>query len=80
MPLSEKLPQQKRKSFSSKCPLLALISYKNKTKNKNEHIEYHDTLIPFKSQIYNSGHNILRLFDALPNVSFFTSEMKRDYW
>ena len=28
---------------------------------------------------YNSGHNILRLFDVLPNFSFTTSETNRDY-
>ena len=29
---------------------------------------------------YNHGHNILRLFDILPNVPFTTSETKRDYY
>ena len=29
---------------------------------------------------YNYFHNILRLFDALPNVPFTTSEMMRDYY
>ena len=28
---------------------------------------------------YNDGHNILRIFDALPNFPFTTSETKRDY-
>ena len=28
---------------------------------------------------YNLGHNILRLFDALPNFPFTTSETNRDY-
>ena len=28
---------------------------------------------------YNHGHNILRLFDILPNVPFTTSETKDDY-
>ena len=27
----------------------------------------------------NDGHNILRLFDVLPNFSVATSEIKRDY-
>ena len=27
----------------------------------------------------NHGHNILRLFDVLPNFPFTTSETKRDY-
>ena len=27
----------------------------------------------------NDGHNILRLFDVLPNFSFTTSERKSDY-
>ena len=27
----------------------------------------------------NDGYNILRLFGILPNFSFITSEMKRDY-
>ena len=28
---------------------------------------------------FNGGHNILRLFDILPNFLFATSEMKRGY-
>ena len=28
---------------------------------------------------YNHRHNILRLFDVLPNFPFTTSETKRDY-
>ena len=28
---------------------------------------------------YNSSHNILTIFDVLPNFAFRTSEMKRDY-
>ena len=28
---------------------------------------------------YNYGHNILRLFDTLPNFLFAASETKRDY-
>ena len=28
---------------------------------------------------YNHGHNILKLFDTLPNFLFTTSETKRDY-
>ena len=28
---------------------------------------------------YNLGHNILRLFDVLPNLSSTTSEINRDY-
>ena len=28
---------------------------------------------------YNPGHNIFRPFDVLPNFSFTTSEMNRDY-
>ena len=34
--------------------------------------------IDFKKFIYNHFHNILRLFDVLPNFSFTTSEMMRD--
>ena len=30
-------------------------------------------------KIYNLGHNILRLFDVLPNFPFTTSETNRDY-
>ena len=30
--------------------------------------------------IYNHGHNILRLFDNLPNLCFTTSETNRDYF
>ena len=33
---------------------------------------------PFK--IYNNVHNILRLFDLLPNFAFTTSETMRDYY
>ena len=29
--------------------------------------------------IYNLGHNILRLFDVLPNFPFTTNETNRDY-
>ena len=29
---------------------------------------------------YNPGHNILRLFDVLPNFAFTTSELKRDHY
>ena len=29
--------------------------------------------------IYNLGHNVLRLFDGLPNFLFTTSETNRDY-
>ena len=29
---------------------------------------------------YNHGHNILRLFDALPHFLFTTSETMRDYY
>ena len=31
-------------------------------------------------QNYNQLHNILRLFGVLPNFSFATSEMMRDYY
>ena len=31
------------------------------------------------SETYNCAHNILELADILPNVSFTTSEMERDY-
>ena len=31
------------------------------------------------SNIYNHFHNILRLFDVLPNFLFTTSETMRDY-
>ena len=30
--------------------------------------------------IYNLGHNILRLFDVLPNFPFTTGETNRDYY
>ena len=32
------------------------------------------------SESYNRAHNILKLVDVLPNVSFTTSEMKSDYY
>ena len=28
----------------------------------------------------NDRHNILRIFDTIPNFLFTTSEAKRDYW
>ena len=31
------------------------------------------------SQNYNYGHNILRIFDVLPNFPFITCETKPDY-
>ena len=33
-----------------------------------------------RSIFYNLGHNILRIFDGLPNFSFTTSETNRDYY
>ena len=32
------------------------------------------------SETYNRAHNILKLVDTLPNVSFTTSETERDYY
>ena len=34
----------------------------------------------FKGFCYNQLHNILRLFDVLPNFPFTTSETMRDYY
>ena len=31
------------------------------------------------SETYNHAHNILKLVDILPNISFSTSETKHDY-
>ena len=31
------------------------------------------------SATYNQGHDILRIFDTLPDFMFTTSETKRDY-
>ena len=31
-------------------------------------------------KVYNQLHNILRLFDVLPNFLFTTSETMRDYY
>ena len=31
-------------------------------------------------ETYNRAHNILELVDILPNVTFITSETKRDYY
>ena len=36
-------------------------------------------LAPGRSYPYNHFHNILRLFDVLPNFPFTTSEAMRDY-
>ena len=33
-----------------------------------------------RTPIYNQFHNILRLFDVLPNFPFTTSEMMGDYY
>ena len=32
-----------------------------------------------KSLTYNNGHNIMRIFDVLPNFPLITSEMKPDH-
>ena len=32
------------------------------------------------SETYNRAYNILELADILPNVTFITSETKRDYY
>ena len=34
----------------------------------------------FSAWSYNHFHNILRLFDSLPNLPFTTSETMRDYY
>ena len=40
-----------------------------------------DIFYPFPQVVtYNHFHNILRLFDALPNFPFTTSETMRDYY
>ena len=31
------------------------------------------------NDVYNQGHDILRIFDTLPDFMFTTSETKRDY-
>ena len=46
--LSKKLPQQWRKSLSSRYTFLTLLL----KKNKNELTEYHGISIPFKSQVH----------------------------
>ena len=54
----------------------------------NHFLPFSDTLatdsfiFPFNGNVFvnhNHGHNILRLFDTLPNVLFTTNETKRDY-
>ena len=43
--------------------------------------EYKKTFIKsLKIRAYNQFHNILRLFDVLPNFRFTTSEMMCDYY
>ena len=42
----------------------------------NEPINYIDTQF---SPFYNHGHNIVELFNALPNFLFTTSEMMHNY-
>ena len=32
------------------------------------------------SETYNRAHNILKIIDFFPNVSFTTSETERDYY
>ena len=49
MALSNKLPEQWRKSLSSKYPFLTLLLNKI---NKNKYIQYHDISISFKNQVY----------------------------
>ena len=36
--------------------------------------------LSLRTPIYNQFHNILRLFDVLPNFPFTTSEMMGDYY
>ena len=50
------------------------------TTNLNSYIYKKKHLYHFQENLnYNLGHNILRLFDVLPNFSFPTSETNRDY-
>ena len=49
----------------------AYVGFKNFGRKKNCHY--------LQSYIYNLGHNILRLFDVLPNFLLTTSETNRDY-
>ena len=59
---------------------------------EEEHDQTYYWLLPFSfhslvtsdldylgNRIYNSGHNVLRFFDVLPNFAYATSETKRDY-
>ena len=41
--------------------------------------DLHNSLEHINSLIYNLGHNVLGLFDVLPNFSFTTSETNHDY-
>ena len=43
----------------------------------NEFIEQYE--FRYIAQYHNHFHNILRLFNVLPNLPFTTSETKRDY-
>ena len=36
-------------------------------------------LVTYAKRSHNLGHNILRLFNVLPNFPFTTSETNRDY-
>ena len=47
----------------------------NKTKQKNKKFPSYS-----QTNFYNQFHNILRLFDVLPNFTFTTSETVSDYY
>ena len=78
------------KKFVNKLKV-ARIKCRDKLENKSSPEEKAVKVVRFISRqfipltfsshniLYNHGHNILRLFDTLPNFLFTTSETKRDY-
>ena len=64
------------------CEVLQLRNYMNQWQQIWLEWDYYllrNEVLNIYYMWYNHGHNILRLFDNLPNFLFITSETKRDY-
>ena len=66
--------------FNESQPIYAYKYYAS----KNKRVKFFELSVKFCGNVkinsnYNHGHNILRLFDTLPNFPFTASETKRDY-
>ena len=61
------------------CNILLVISMYLR-QNSSKIFRFNVRFVFSEGQVnYNHGHNILSLFDALPNVHFTTSKTKHDY-